>query len=87
MVLLKVYVENWGERDSNPRRQSSTDLQSVAFNHSAISPFSWQWDLNPQPADYKSAALPIELCQQQKFFPYTEKFVFCQSFLVLIRSK
>ena len=25
---------------------------------------SWQRDLNPQPADYKSAALPIELCQQ-----------------------
>ena len=24
---------------------------------------SWQWDSNPQPADYKSAALPIELCQ------------------------
>ena len=27
---------------------------------------SWQWDSNPQPADYKSAALPIELCQQIK---------------------
>ncbi len=25
--------------------------------------WSWQWDSNPQPADYKSAALPIELCQ------------------------
>ena len=25
--------------------------------------WSWQEDLNPQPADYKSAALPIELCQ------------------------
>ncbi len=24
---------------------------------------SWRWDLNPQPADYKSAALPIELRQ------------------------
>lgn len=74
---------NWRERDSNPRRRSSTDLQSVAFSRSAISPFpatkpiknylpfpgnifylfsgrdSWQWDLNPQPADYKSAALPL----------------------------
>ena len=26
--------------------------------------WSWRWDLNPQPADYKSAALPIELLQQ-----------------------
>ena len=26
--------------------------------------WSWQWDSNPQPADYKSAALPIELNQQ-----------------------
>ena len=25
--------------------------------------WSWQWDSNPQPADYKSAALPIELRQ------------------------
>ena len=25
--------------------------------------WSWRWDLNPQPADYKSAALPIELRQ------------------------
>src|SRR5690606_22566100 len=24
---------------------------------------SWQRDLNPRPADYKSAALPTELCQ------------------------
>ena len=26
--------------------------------------WSWREDLNPQPADYKSAALPIELHQQ-----------------------
>ena len=26
--------------------------------------WSWRWDLNPQPADYKSAALPIELRQR-----------------------
>ena len=30
-------------------------------------PWSWWWDLNPQPADYKSAALPIELHQHIKF--------------------
>src|SRR6202042_1396686 len=52
------------------------DLQSVPFSHSGISPhtgrslrtnilklWSWLWDSNPQPADYKSAALPIELRQ------------------------
>src|SRR5512139_431214 len=29
--------------------------------------WSWRWDSNPQPADYKSAALPIELRQQTVF--------------------
>jgi hypothetical protein len=28
--------------------------------------WSWRWDSNPQPADYKSAALPIELRQLYK---------------------
>ena len=28
-----------------------------------IHKWSWRWELNPQPADYKSAALPIELHQ------------------------
>ena len=28
--------------------------------------WSWRWDLNPQPADYKSAALPIELRQRSQ---------------------
>ena len=38
------------------------------FKHprlSAILPWSWRWDLNPQPADYKSAALPVELRQHR----------------------
>jgi hypothetical protein len=30
---------------------------------------SWQWDLNPQPTDYKSVALPIELCQHSTLAP------------------
>ena len=29
--------------------------------------WSWQRDLNPRPADYKSAALPTELCQHMKY--------------------
>ena len=40
------------------------DLQSAAFSHFATPP-SAKWcrpeDLNPQPTDYKSVALPIEL--------------------------
>ena len=29
----------------------------------------WRWDSNPQPADYKSAALPIELNQRSNNQP------------------
>jgi hypothetical protein len=29
--------------------------------------WSWRWDSNPQPADYKSAALPVELRQHLLF--------------------
>ena len=31
--------------------------------------WSWREELNPQPADYKSAALPIELHQPEKMVP------------------
>ncbi len=43
------------------------DLQSAAFSHFATPPHKIlkkqcrQEDLNPQPTDYKSVALPIEL--------------------------
>ena len=30
-----------------------------------IRAWSWRWDLNPQPTDYKSVALPVELRQQR----------------------
>ena len=42
--------------------------------------WSWQWDSNPQPADYKSAALPIELCQHKANAEFNLYFEFCQSF-------
>ncbi len=55
-----------------PAYSERTDLQSVAFNHSATPPilkkdnlcnavWSHQRDLNPRPTDYKSVALPTEL--------------------------
>ena len=54
-----------------PPKASPADLQSAPFDRSGTSPdyplhslWSWRWDSNPQPADYKSAALPIELRQQ-----------------------
>ncbi len=33
--------------------------------------WSWRWDSNPQPADYKSAALPVELRQRGDGRPWT----------------
>ena len=42
--------------------------------------WSWRWDSNPQPADYKSAALPIELCQHKANAEFNLYFEFCQSF-------
>ena len=52
------------ERDGfEPSNSMRTDLQSVAFSHFATSPKKWcrNQDLNPEPTDYKSVALPIEL--------------------------
>ena len=46
-----------------PSKASPRDLQSLPFGRSGTSPMSWLEDLNPQPTDYKSVALPIELSQ------------------------
>ncbi len=57
-----------------PSKSETTDLQSAPFGHLGIPPhlknFLWsrRWDSNPQPADYKSAALPIELRRLTFFF-------------------
>ena len=66
-----ILVEGEGFEPSKPE---AADLQSAPFNHSGISPhlsvrniWSWQKELNPQPTDYKSVALPIELCQRFSF--------------------
>ena len=63
-----------GRGGFEPPKSVTADLQSAPFGHSGTYPYevgfsrkgewSWRWDLNPQPADYKSAALPIELHQQ-----------------------
>jgi hypothetical protein len=40
--------------------------------------WSWRWESNPRPADYKSAALPTELHQRMRVL-YTV-FLFCLVF-------
>ena len=64
-----------GEDGFEPSKLEATDLQSAPFGHSGTLPYlvfrsstapkKWSWwtDLNPRPADYKSAALPTELHQ------------------------
>ena len=69
----------WRGVDLNHRRRTPTDLQSVPFGHSGTPPlWSWRWDLNPQPADYKSAALPIELRQRLRGRQLAQFFCVCQ---------
>ena len=67
----KIYLVEGGGFE--PPKASPADLQSDPFGRSGTPPkqrfhntsdWSWRWDLNPQPADYKSAALPIELRQR-----------------------
>ena len=72
-VTCKAFLV--GEDGFEPSKLKATDLQSAPFGRSGILPFihpeyfpneyNWSWwtDLNPRPADYKSAALPTELHQ------------------------
>ena len=63
------------ETGFEPVKAPLTDLQSVPFSHLGTPPclvalflrylWSWREDLNPQPTDYKSVALPIELRQHR----------------------
>lgn len=53
-------------RGSNPRPSvRQTDALPAELNIRLIN-FDWcrQEDLNPQPTDYDSVALPVELCRQ-----------------------
>src|SRR4030095_1168295 len=64
----------WTGEDQNFRSpQGAADLQSAAINRSATCPRhaqhrSWRRELNPRPADYKSAALPTELRQRRQMY-------------------
>jgi hypothetical protein len=71
LILLRLrFVKKLGGggqiRTAEPE---GADLQSAAFSHFATPP-SVEWcrqeDLNPQPTDYKSVALPVELHRHVK---------------------
>ncbi len=53
-----------GREGFEPSKAEPTDLQSAPFDRSGTYPKSCLRESNPQPADYKSAALPVELRQQ-----------------------
>jgi hypothetical protein len=71
LVLVKLSRYSWGWLDSNQRIPKESDLQSDAIGHYATPPKGcWRKDLNPQPSDYKSDALPVELLQQKDWLLY-----------------
>jgi hypothetical protein len=74
VILVWLLKSWWAGADLNRRTLTRTDLQSVAFNHSATYPscfsclkldLAYFWshpsESNRQPSDYKSGALPVEL--------------------------
>ena len=61
---MMIFIQKWKlvEGDGfEPSKAQLTDLQSAPFGHSGIPPQYWSWwsESNQQPADYKSAALPL----------------------------
>mgnify|MGYP000359050504 CR=1 FL=1 len=65
-ILFRILLNSWwAEMDSNHRTLTRTDLQSAAFSHSAICPFSHlknnKWctlkDSNLGPTGYEPVAL------------------------------
>ena len=68
-----------GRGGFGPPKSVTADLQSAPFGRSGTYPYiiflrfrdfyiwSWRLESNPQPADYKSAALPIELRQHNSY--------------------
>ncbi len=60
-------IKNGGGGQIRTAEPEGADLQSAAFSHFATPPkLTWcrLEDLNPQPTDYKSVALPIELSRR-----------------------
>ncbi len=69
--LQSVPFDHSGTPPLNQNRHARKTCRSKALqnNNQQLTQqkiWSWRWDLNPQPADYKSAALPIELRQRNE---------------------
>lgn len=79
-ALLKTAIKpmkSWGRLDLNQRIRKESDLQSDAIDRYATPPKEcWRKELNPQPFDYKSNALPIELLQLKRMYYDKKKNLF-----------
>ena len=68
-VELTSHGPHWQPRQTSPNQNhvnSNTCSNSSYLDATQVSQ-SQRWDSNPQPADYKSAALPIELRWRARF--------------------
>jgi hypothetical protein len=67
-TLIRMSYPWWREKDSNLRRQRQQIYSLPRLTTSVSLHISNHWcrreDLNPQPTDYKSVALPVELHRQ-----------------------
>ena len=86
--LIDFVYENWGRLDSNQRRPKSGDLQSPAIAAMRHPPKThcWRKDLNPQPSDYKSGALPVELRQHKNDIMFITKILLILNYFLLSLS-
>ena len=71
-----------------PSKAELTDLQSVPFGLSGIPPrikkWSWRRESNSQPADYKSAALPLSHASVSTLYIILARFLFVKNFFLLL---
>ena len=68
IALISLY-DDWGRADSNRRTPKRGDLQSpaiAAMRHPQMwERECWRKELNPQPSDYKSGALPLSYASEE----------------------
>ena len=69
-----------GQKCSRPAGKKEKSASRTANNKRWNADFTWSWqqESNLQPADYKSAALPVELCQRSEY-SVAQQGRFCQS--------
>lgn len=67
-IFLAFFIGKWGWLDSNQRKPKSRDLQSLAIAAMRHPRMCWRKDLNPQPPDYKSDALPLSYTSKKSIY-------------------